>query len=376
MRPQLLAVPVAVLLMLLALAVGVLRLLTIGGMLDGGQPPLAQAFPFHGEIMVFGFLAVLIVTERYLGSLPFRLNRIVHLMPFLVAVGAVLKVVGRLAEVDALNAAGVALLGAGLVIYLYMLLELGRQSARTLPFRFMALAAFFLLAGAIFSLRGAPVGNMNFTLFLLGFPILTILGERVELSRFLSPATYRRAEGSLLAAGIAFLLLLVGDGDYLVAIWAGLLGLATLPLLASELALIRAGEASPERLHRYLGRHLVVAYLWFFLGLALAIAFAASQDSGALRDASSHSLAVGFVGTMILAHAPVIAPAIFPWWRIDAQRLSLVPLGLLTVGNLLRVALDILNISGTEKALGISGLLVAAAVVAFAWMMARSLKKA
>ena len=375
MRPQLIVVPVAVLMMLLALVAGVFRLLALQGMV--AQPPLATVFPFHGEIMVFGFLAVLITTERYLGSLAFKLNPIVHGMPFLVALGAVLKVVGELAGVDLMNTVGSILLAVGIAIYIYLLLAVSRQSAQPLPFRFMVLAALFLLMGNLFSLRGSPVGNINFTLFLLGFPILTILGERVELSRFLAPAVYRRGEWGLWAALMAFLLLLVQDGRLLVALWAVLMALATLPLMGSELALVRVGQTSPQKLHRYLGQHLLLAYSWFFLGLVLVIVWAAVRGGSALYDASVHSLAVGFVGTMILAHAPVIAPAILPR-TIAQEKLNLLPLELLTVGNLLRVGGYVLKGAGLPLGgvVGVSGLFILAALLAFAWVMTRSLRPA
>src|SRR3972149_272268 len=353
MRPQLIVVPVAVLMMLLALVAGVFRLLALQGM--AAQPPLVTVFPFHGEVMVFGFLAVLITTERYLGSLAFKLNPVVHGMPFLVALGAALKVVGELAGVDLMNTVGSILLAVGIAIYIYLLLAVSRQSAQPLPFRFMVLAALFLLMGDLFSLRGSPVGNINFTLFLLGFPILTILGERVELSRFLAPAVYRGGEWGLGAWLLAFLLLLVQDGRLLVALWAVLMALVTLPLMGSELALVRVGQTSPQKLHRYLGQHLLLAYSWFFLGLVLVIVWAAVRGGSALYDASVHSLAVGFVGTMILAHAPVIAPAILP--RVGGYMLQGAGLPL----------------SGV---VGVSGLFILAALVAFAWVMARSLRPA
>jgi len=115
--------------------------------------------------------------------------------------------------------------------------------------------------------------------------------------------------------------------------------------MGSELALVRVGQTSPQKLHRYLGQHLLLAYSWFFLGLVLVIVWAAVRGGSALYDASVHSLAVGFVGTMILAHAPVIAPAILPR-TIAQEKLNLLPLELLTVGNLLRVGGYVLKGAG------------------------------
>lgn len=371
MKFHLIVVPVALLMMLFALVGGVMRLMANQGMV--GSTPLSFSFPFHGEIMVFGFLAVLITTERYIGSLTFKLSPVIHLMPYLVALGAVLKVVGMVAPVEPLNVVGSVLLAMGVVIYMYLIGALSRLSARPLPFRFMLLAALLLLIGIFLSIPRSPVGNMTF--FLLGFPILTILGERVELSRFLSSTVYRWSEWGLWAAAVAFLLLLREDERLMAIGWALLMGIAVLPLLGSELALVKAGERAPERFYRYLGRHLWLAYSWFFLGLILVIAWALSGGSPAMYDAATHSLAVGFVGTMILAHAPAMAPALLNL-TIAQEKVNLLPLELLTVGNLLRVVGDVLRTLGLplEVVVGISGLFILAALIAFVWMMAKALR--
>jgi len=373
-RVQTVLVPAAGLLMLFALITGIVRLMALEGML--GQPPLVRTFPLHGEVMVFGFLAVLIVTERYLGSLTFRLNPAVHSMPFLVGAGAVLKLLGRLTGADPLHAVGTILLALGVVIYIYLLLAVSRQSAQALPFCFMLLAAILLLLGDLLTLRSSPVGRMNLSLILLGFPILTIIGERVELSRYISPRLLSRMRWGLAACAVAFLLLLIAENPVPAGVWAVLLGLAVLPLLSSESSLVRAAGASPERLHRYLGKHLVVAYFWFFLGLALTMAWAVGGSGPALFDASLHALAVGFIGTMILAHAPLVVPAILHL-NVAHEGLSFVPLALLTAGNLLRVGGQVLKaVLPLESLIGASGLLILAALIAFVWMMGRSLRPA
>ncbi len=374
MKPQLLALPVAIAMFVLALVVGMFRLLNLQGLMV--QPPLVSVFPFHGEVMVFGFLAVLIATERYLGSLPFKLHPVVHVMPFLVALGAVLKLVGSLGKSVPADNVGSILIALGMAILIYLLMAVSRQSAQPLPFRYMSFGAFVLLLGALFSIGGSPVRNMNFSLFLLGFPILTILGERVELSRFLSPAAHTRMEVHWWVVVAAYLSLLVQDGRWTIGAWAVLMALVVLPLLKSELALVRAGETSPQKLHRYLGRSLLVAYLWLFAGLALVLAWAATHGVyGGLFDASIHSLAAGFVLTMIFAHGPVIAPALFRV-TVKQEKLSTVPLGLLTVANLMRVGGYAVAGAGLPMGgdiVGVSGFVALAALLAFVIMMARSL---
>ncbi|MEK7848164.1 MAG: hypothetical protein AAB270_04515, partial [Chloroflexota bacterium] len=358
MRPQLLAVPLAILFMLLGVVIGVVRLLFSGGIT--AQPLLPRLNPFHGELMVFGFLAVLIVTERYIGALPFKLNRSIHYMTYLVAVGAVLKVAGLVAGRQPLDALGSIVLAVGLVIYLYLLWGVGRQSAQPLPMRFMMLGGLLLLLTSLITIGKPATGNLALTLLMLSFPVFTILGERIELSRFLAPAVHARARWGLGLVAVASALLLVevlagtGVARLIYVAWAVLVAALAVPLFWAERPLMRGGTAG---LSRYLGRHLLLAYLWLLLGLALMVLLAVAGQDKPLFDAATHSISVGFVGTMILAHGPVIAPALLGR-AVAVARLSYYPLVLLTLGNFLRVGGYGLERAGLEVGLvvGVSGL--------------------
>ncbi len=375
MRLQLLVVPLAVLFMVVGVVIGVVRLLFFGGVT--AQPLLPQLQPHHGELMVFGFLAVLLVTERYIGSLPFKLNRSVHYMSFLVAAGAVLKVVGLVLSLGALNAVGSVVMAMGLVIYLYLLWAVGRHSAQPLPMRFMMLGGLLLLLTALITISKPATGNLALTLLMLSFPVFTILGERIELSRFLAPAVHARARWGLALAAAASALLLVevlfptSVSGAIFIVWALLVAALAVPLFWAERSLMRGPAVG---LSRYLGRHLLLAYLWLLLGLALVVVLGVSGLDRPLFDASTHSIAVGFVGTMILAHAPVIVPALLGR-QVAPARLNYYPLGLLTLGNLLRVGGYGLEEAGLRLGVmvGVSGLVVLLAIITFAVMMLRAL---
>ena len=376
MRPQLLVAPLAVLFMLLGMVIGVVRLLFFGGVTS--QPFLPNLLPYHGEIMVFGFLAVLIVVERYIGALPFKLKRSMHYMPPLVALGAVLKIAGLLWSLQAVNIVGSVVLAMGLTVYVYLLWAVGRYSAQPLPMRFMMLGGLLLLITALVTVDRPAVGNLSLTLLMLSFPVFTILGERIELSRFLAPAVHARARWGLGLAVLASALLLLdlkfpaAVPDSAFALWALLVAALVVPLFWAERPLM-SGELSVG-LSRYLGRHLVVAYLWLMLGLALIVVLAVAGQDRPLFDASTHSIAVGFVFTMIMAHAPVIAPALLGRGVVVA-RLSYYPLVLLTLGNLLRVGGYGLEEAGLRvgAVVGVSGLAVLLAIMVFAVMMVRAL---
>ncbi len=87
-----------------------------------------------------------------------------------------------------------------------------------------------------------------------------------------------------------------------------------------------------------------------------------------LYDPFIHSIAVGFVGTMLLAHGPVILPSV-TGRRLNAAKLSLLPLGVLTVGNLVRIVGDLImldyNATLLEYSIGLAGWLILIAVILF-----------
>ncbi|MFQ5826334.1 MAG: hypothetical protein ACE5IA_03160, partial [Dehalococcoidia bacterium] len=165
--------------------------------------------------------------------------------------------------------------------------------------------------------------------------------------------------------------ILVVDSGYLVVVWTVLMAVVVVPVLRPELILVRMGQRG---LHRYLGRHLAVAYGWLFLGLLVLVI---ARESYPLYDAATHSLAIGFVVTMIMAHAPVIAPVLLQR-SIAEEKLGFYPLALLTIGTGMRLTGNLLGAGGVEipALAGLSGLVVLSAIIAFGAMIIRSLRPA
>lgn len=362
----------AIVLLLLGITVGALRLMVLHGIV--GTAWLATLYIHHGELMIFGFLAPLILTERYVGSQTLKLPAPIHLLPYTATLGGAAKAASWLLGLPLLNVAGSVLVALAAALYLYLLHVLARHTAQAAPFRLMAVGGFMLLVSALLTLWHSPVQNMAMTLALLAFPILTILGERVELTRILAPALSRLAPLALVLSSVAFGLALVH-----VLLWRhpALLLTAALCLLAMA-APLAVGERPLYRrggppLKRYLARHLLVAYGWFIIGL-ITLAFYALAPSHSLFDAASHSLALGFVFTMILGHGPVIVPALLGR-MVDAERLNPAPLVLLTAGNVLRIGGYLLREAGIYLpwAMGWSWLLTLLAIVVFGLTLKRSL---
>jgi hypothetical protein len=286
--------PVARLLLLLfgmaSLAGGVLA-----GLARLGWPvPAAQAAGWHGALMITAFFGTVISLERAVA--------LGKLWPYLApaaagSAGIVLLAGGPLAiaQTLALEAAAI-LLAASLVV-------VRRQTA--LYTVVLALAVLCWLSGNLFWLASAELNAA--VPWWLAFLVLTIAGERLELTRFLpTPQAARVAFAGIVAAvlgGATLAMSVPGPGLQLFS--AALLALA-LWLLRYDIA---RRNAKQRGLPRFIAICLLSGYFWLLAAglLGLAGAFVSGH---ALRDTALHSIGIGFVFAMVFGHAPIIFPAV------------------------------------------------------------------
>ena len=276
----------------------------------------------HGPLLVFGVFTALIGIERAAafearwtyagpGAAVLTALALVSGMP---DVASVLAVAG---------ATGMAALNVAIV----------RRQAST-PTWLMLLASLVLVASAIAWATGAPVPLLVPSW--IAFFALTISSERLEISRFVSPpawavraltlASLTLAVASVIAiASPRVALRITGSALVIVSAW----------LLRFDIA---------RRLVRQTGlaQFTAVAVLsgsaW--LGVAgLQIALTGLPVAGPLYDAALHAVFVGFVLTMVMAHAPIILPAIVGI-AIPYHRVFFVPLALLQISLVVRVVAD------------------------------------
>jgi hypothetical protein len=169
----------------------------------------------------------------------------------------------------------------------------------------------------------------------LAFLILTIAGERLELSRFVPTPHYaRRLFGAIALA------LLVSAGA---AAWSdgALRGFAA-ALLLLALWLLRFDIARQtvrnHGLTRYMALCLLSGYGWLAVAGMLGLCGALTPGN-AWRDAAVHALSLGFVFAMICGHAPVIGPALSRL-KMRWHRGFYAPLWLLQASLALRIGGD------------------------------------
>jgi hypothetical protein len=129
----------------------------------------------------------------------------------------------------------------------------------------------------------------------IAFLVLTIAGERLELSRLLR----RPAHAQPLFFAILLALLAA-----LAAQHTQLFGAALLALAAWLARYDVARRTVRERgLTRYIALCLLTGYVWLAVGGCIA-AFSGP------RDAALHAVLLGFVFSMVFGHAPIIFPAV------------------------------------------------------------------
>ena len=285
------------------LALGMLALLTgmwagllrLGWPLGWDWPAPRPTFGLaHGPLMISGFLGTMIGLERAVAlgrSWAFAI-------PVLTAVGVVALLAGASDWIAAL-----AMTAASLVLAAAFAVIVWRQTALFSVTMGLGTVAWFLGNGLW--LGGAEVPEV--VSWWMAFPVLTIAGERLELTRMLPP---RRSPQqtflvvvAVLLAGVALGGVASNGGARVVGV--GFLGL-TLWLARHDIA--RRTVRQPG-LPRFTAICLLSAYAWLAVGGVLAIA-CGGVIAGPQYDAVVHAVLLGFVFAMIFGHAPIIFPAI------------------------------------------------------------------
>jgi hypothetical protein len=245
----------------------------------------------HGPLMVCGFFGVVISLERAVAiGRPWA-----YAAPLAAGLGSAALLHGAGAATAWLYlAASLLLLAASLQV-------LWRQR-EGFTLVIVLGAACWCVGTALWAL-GAPVHRI--VGWWIGFLVLTIAGERLELSRFLppSPAAQRVFAAIVVVAlaALAALPLRWAPNAY----GAALLALAFW-LLRQDIA---RRTVKQQGLTRFIAVCLLSGYFWLALGGAL-IAAAGLAPGAPAYDAALHALLLGFVFSMVFGHAPIIFPAV------------------------------------------------------------------
>lgn len=248
----------------------------------------------HGALMVGGFLGTLIALERA-----------VALGRRWAFAGPAFSVAGAVAAVAAPEtvAAPALMAAASAVLLAAYAAVLAKQ--RALATWTMAAGAALWLFSNLLALAG--LGPSRLAPWWIGFLVLTIAGERLELARVLPPHR-------LVVPGFIFAAALLVAG-----LIAGLArASAPLPLLGPGLVLLAAWlirfdvarrTVRTAGLPRFVAVCLLAGYAWLAAAGVLAMAQGADVP-GPVLDALVHAVMLGFVLSMVFGHAPIVLPAV------------------------------------------------------------------
>jgi len=251
----------------------------------------------HGPLMIGGFFGVVIALERAVAIGRYW----AYAGPLFAGAGGVLAAFGS-AAAPAVPWAALLFLGGGVVFLVASLDVLRRQ--RALFTLTLALGAACWPAGTALWLAGQPIAAA--VPWWLAFLVLTIAGERLELSRFLPPSPGAKAAfGAILVATIAGL---AGSG----APWGSML--FAIGLLALSGWLLRQDIARrtirSRALTRFIAVCLLAGYAWLAVGSLVALLAGGFVPGTRSYDAALHALTLGFVFSMVFGHAAIILPAV------------------------------------------------------------------
>ena len=296
------------------MALGMIALLAamLGGLFRLGWdwpivPPALRAA--HGPLMISGFLGTLIGLERTVAMGKWWPS----VGPLCTGIGALLLIAG----VPGVAGPTLITLGSLVLVITFVQLIRGQPALFTVT---MGLGALAWLVGNTLWLVGWPIYRV--VSWWAAFLILTIAGERLELSRFL-PLARRHRLSFLAAIGVfvAGLLLAVVAFD-------GGSRMSGLGLIAMSIWLLRHDMArhsvQKTGLHRFVALSLLAGYVWLavagLLMLSLGGVATGLHHAAALHvhehgvqdgyDAALHAIFVGFAFSMIIGHAPIIFPSV------------------------------------------------------------------
>lgn len=314
------AMPARTLLLLPTGATLVAGLLGGTGLLDvelgDGLSGLADV---HGPLMVLGFFGTLIALERAVAA---RVGW-AYAAPLLTGGGALAAIP------PATRTAGVVVLTSGLLVLLLVYRSLWHRGRDDLVLVQAAAAGSAVLASVLW-----PRADVATALpWLVGFVVLTIAAERVELARL----EIRHGEGILVGLTTAYLL--AGAAALL---WPRV-GTRLLALTLLTLTVWLALSDVARRTVRLTGQArfsavaLLLAYAWLAVAALTWLAAGPLVTSNAY-DTVVHATFLGFAMSMVLAHAPVILPAVIRR-PLPYRHAFWLPLGVLHGGLLVRLLL-------------------------------------
>ena len=240
----------------------------------------------HGVFMVGGFLGTLVSLERVV-TLH---KKVLFLIPLSFGISVLFFLLGFPKISNILLMSG-SLAYLGVCIYIFK--KYKNEGDLLLSF-----GAIFQLVGhyTLFQTQSYP---MTFAAWMLFF-LFTIIGERLELTRFLPKKKFQKTELYFWLLVLTLAAAFYHNGS------SGILNISMIGLaqwlIRNDISLINLKKKGS---YKFLGISLFSAFIWLIITGLLGF-----LKGFLLYNALLHAFFIGFVLNMILAHAPIIFPAL------------------------------------------------------------------
>ena len=309
--------------------------------------PLQAPGAAHGPLMIAAFFGTVISLERAVAIGA----RWAYLAPLASGLGGLALATGAgVAYALPLAAVGsLVLLAATLAIF-------ARQKALVTFTLFLGALGWFV--ASLMRVDGREVWQV--TPWWIGFLVLTIAGERLELSRFLPPSRFAQATFAAILAWLAVSLVATAFApDPATTSFGAALAVLALWLLRHDIARRTVHE---QGLTRFIAVALLAGYFWLTLGGAAIVAAGGLALGSPDYDAALHMILVGFVFSMVFGHAPIIFPAVLRV-QVPYSPLFYLPLAVMHASLAVRIIGDYSGDFGMRSAGGMGNALALALFV-------------
>ncbi|MCL4325701.1 MAG: hypothetical protein M1481_02560 [Candidatus Thermoplasmatota archaeon] len=305
----------------------------------------------HSFLMIFGFLGGLLMTERIVGTrtLPWQNRFMISLsMISLSIIGLIMLTSGWALSIPFIAITGGIFLFISSSLFTYFIYKLAILSHDYQSFMIMAAGTTSLGVSSILAMLYLPVNDYPFILLMLSFPLLFVVGERIELSRFkFVGMNFKKSFILVISWSYVFILSVSASLFYKSYSYSILLLTISGFLLLSVIFIVfymdrvAAVTVKQHRLSRYLYISITIAYIWAIIGIVFFIL--RSNGVTGFYDPGIHAIALGFIVTFIFAHGALIFPTLLNK-KLNVSKLSYWPLIILTTANVMRIGGDLIKL--------------------------------
>jgi hypothetical protein len=278
----------------------------VGGWLRLGwtQFNIAETAIYHGIIMTGSFLGALISMERAV----VMTNKAWLLVPIL----AVLALPLHLLNYPIIAIVSLVLSSTALTILMYIQSLKVKEASHYV----ITLGAFCWAVGNALLLKSDFVPMV--VPWWIAFLLFTIVGERLELSRFLPVKRIFILVLYILIAGVfcSFFIPFHFGGSRITGILIAFIAIWLLRFDMARISIKKKGE------YRYIGLGLIVGFVWLLVHAFIMIFL---ENHALYYDLWVHSFFLGFAFSMIWAHAPIIFPAVVKVKRLIYHPILYIP---------------------------------------------------